>query len=185
MMLDSTVHTGIGIIGVNKVHSDILSSREYGIIGNQYHNGAPLKNKMLDSGVNGTSSGVTGDKVSTNDSTSFSELDDIMLEKERTYIPLQIAKARMESLTVEMRQMKAKHLTLIDEITTKYEKMNGEARESFQKVLDEVKIRAASRIQENRQIILQLREEIIAIQEKHENEKEDYRYNITTIYTTY
>ena len=63
-------------------------------------------------------------------STALFERDDF--EPERPYIPLDLAKGRINILAKGLKEMKDKHLKVITEVTKRYEDLTAENRRSYQ-----------------------------------------------------
>lgn len=99
-------------------------------------------------------------------------------ELSKSYIPLSLARAKMAVLSNELASMKSKHLTLMDEIAQRYEKMTLASRTHFEGIVDEVKARASLRLKENKATMEELREEIVLIQEAQAQKNAQYRQEI-------
>mmetsp|Transcript_45484 Transcript_45484/g.89458 ORF Transcript_45484/g.89458 Transcript_45484/m.89458 type:complete len:1147 (-) Transcript_45484:1470-4910(-) len=76
--------------------------------------------------------------------------------EEKSYIPLDLAKTRVQELATELAAMKQRHLGVIEKITNTYEELATENRDSYQEIVDQVKARASKAIQSHKKTILQL-----------------------------
>lgn len=76
--------------------------------------------------------------------------------EEKSYIPLDLAKVRVQDLANELASMKRRHLSVIDKITKTYEELATENRDSYQDIIDQVKERANRAIKSHKKTIIQL-----------------------------
>jgi len=99
-------------------------------------------------------------------------------ELERAYIPLSLARTKLNALSGELAAMKARHLQLMDGIAARYEALQTASRAHFEGVVDEVKARASLRLKENKATMEEMREEIVLLQEAQAQRNANYRAEV-------
>lgn len=87
--------------------------------------------------------------------------------KERPYIPLELARSRIEELTTDLTAMKERHMVAIKQLTSSYENLANENRDVFQRKLDLAKNRAKEAISSHKMVI----EKLIADKKKLAEER--------------